>query len=81
MAAPHITGVVALMLQKNANLKVADVKKHLIDASVVRPAPKAVPDPSKQPKTTVPNQPAVPSTTAGAGKVNAQGSVNKTPNP
>lgn len=33
MAAPHVTGAVALMLQKNPELTIEDIKKHLADSA------------------------------------------------
>lgn len=37
MAAPHVTGAIALMLEENPNLKKADILKHL--TATARPAP------------------------------------------
>lgn len=78
MAAPHIAGVVALMLEKKTNATVADIKAALKDPTAVRTMPKDQADDEKN--CAISSSHANPLATApraGAGKVSAKGAVDK----
>lgn len=66
MAAPHVTGVVALMYQKNAGLTATEVRDHLMSTARV-------------PDGLTPS--ALPNTSFGAGKVDAAAAVAAVPPP
>lgn len=74
MAAPHITGVIALMLQKKRNQTVADIKSELNNA--VRARPKIYPDLQACRLPVVGVQPVATSDEAGSGKVDAKTTLN-----
>lgn len=78
MAAPHIAGVVALMLEKKKNAKLAEIKAALKDPASVRAMPKDQADDEKNCKTNPSNaNPTAKKARAGAGKVSAKGAVDK----
>lgn len=66
MAAPHVTGVVALMYQKNAGLTATEVRDHLMSTARV-------------PDGLTPSD--LPNTSFGAGKVDAAAAVAAVPPP
>lgn len=78
MAAPHITGVVALMLEKKKNAKVAAIKAALKDPAAIRAMPKDQADDEKDCSVSPTNaNPSAQTARAGAGKVGAKGAVDK----
>jgi subtilisin family serine protease len=64
-SAPHVAGVVALMLQKNPELSAADAKQILMNTARAHGG----------------GSPGAPDNTIGAGKVNAKAAVDNTPVP
>jgi subtilisin family serine protease len=76
MAAPHVAGVVALMLQKNRGLTFRDIRQNLQLAATLGGIPVADQPPIVDAPTGLRHN-----HIWGAGKLDAQGAVNETPLP